>query len=102
MANTTPLAYRIDSDLKTGAESIIYNLGMTPTVAIQMFYKQIMIHNGLPFSVNLQSYQKPIALGSLSADELNAELMKGFESIKHDMKYTPDEVDAIFEKEFGI
>lgn len=96
MANTTPLTYRIDSDLKTGAESIIYNLGMTPTVAIQMFYKQIMIHNGLPFSVKLQSCQTPISLGSLTAEELNTELMKGQESIKHDKKYSPDEVDAIF------
>lgn len=102
MANTTPLAYRIDSDLKTGAESIIYDLGMTPTVAIQMFYKQIIINHGLPFDAKLRSYQPPIALGSLSADELNAELMKGYESIKHEKKYSPDEVDAIFEKEFGI
>ncbi len=102
MANTTPLAYRIDSDLKTGAESIIYDLGMTPTVAIQMFYKQIIINHGLPFDAKLRSYQPPIALGSLSTDELNAELMKGYESIKHEKKYSPDEVDTIFEKEFGI
>lgn len=102
MANTTPLAYRIDSDLKTGAESIIYDLGMTPTVAIQMFYKQIIINHGLPFDAKLHSYQKPIALGTLSQDELNAELMKGYESIQHEKKYSPNEVDALLEKEFGI
>ncbi len=67
-----------------------------------MFYKQIVIHNRLPFNVKLQSYQTPIALGSLTAEELNAELMKGYESIKRDRKYSPDEVDAIFEKEFGV
>ncbi len=102
MANTTPLTYRIDSDLKTGAESIIYNLGMTPTVAIQMFYKQIILNNGLPFSAKLQSYPTPVAIGALSTDEMNAELMKGYESIKHERKYSPDEVDNIFTKEFGI
>ncbi len=102
MSNTTPLSYRIDSDLKNGAESIIYDLGMTPTVAIQMFYKQIIMNHGLPFDAKLKSYPNPIALGALSKDELNVELMKGYESIKNDRKYSPDEVDAILEKEFGI
>ena len=38
MANTTPLTYRVDSDLKIKAESIIEELGMTPTVAIQILF----------------------------------------------------------------
>lgn len=102
MANTTPLTYRIDTDLKTKAESIICDLGMTPTVAIQMFYKQVILNQGLPFTAKLKSYSAPVAMGALSADELNAELMKGFNSIKNDRSYSPDEVDDIFAKEFGI
>lgn len=44
--------------------------------------------------------QKPINLNTLSKDELHKELMKGYESIKHDQKYSPEEVDLILEKEF--
>lgn len=102
MSNTTSLSYRIDSELKNRAEMIIYDLGMTPTIAIQMFYKQIIMNHGLPFDAKLQSYPIPVAMSALSDDELNAELMKGYQSIKHDRKYSPDEIDDILEKEFGI
>lgn len=102
MANTIPLSYRIDSNIKSSAESIIYDLAMAPTVAIQMFYKQIIINHGLPFNAKLQTYEAPKAFGSLSKEELNTELMKGYESIKNDKKYSVEEVGEIFAKEFGI
>lgn len=95
MSNTTSLIYHIDSNLKKDAEAIIYKLGITPSIAIQMFYEQIIIHNGLPFDVKLQSYQKPIELSSLSKEELNAELMKGYESIKNEKTYTPGQLPTV-------
>lgn len=102
MANTTPLTYRIDTNIKAKAESILCDLGMTPTVAIQMFYKQVILNQGLPFHATLKSYHKPVAMGALSPEELNEELMKGYNSIKNEKGYSPDEVDEIFAKEFGI
>ena len=36
----------------------------------------------------------PIAAGSLSLEELSAELQKGLDSIKNDRTYSADEVDA--------
>lgn len=75
---------------------------MTPTVAIQMFYKQVILNQRLPFNAKLKTYRTPVAMGALSTDELIVELMKGYNSIKNERSYSPDEVDDIFAKEFGI
>ena len=101
MANTSVVYARIDKDLKKNAESILGRLGLTPSSAIQMLYSQIVLQNGIPFSVCIPS-NKPTAIGSLSRDELDIELAKGIESIKNGRPLTTDEVDAHLEKEFSI
>ena len=101
MANTSPVYARIDSSLKDNAETILARLGITPTGAIQMLYSQIVLHNGIPFDVRIPS-RTPVAAGALSRAELDAELMKGVESLKAGKGYSADEVDAMLQKEFGI
>ena len=101
MANTSPVYARIDTSLKDNAESILAKLGSTPTGAIQMLYSQIVLHNGIPFDVRIPT-PKPVAAGALSRAELDAELMKGVESLKAGKGYSADEVDVMLQKEFGI
>ena len=48
------------------------------------------------------SVTKPIAISNMTRAELDAELMKGVESIKTNKAYTADEVDAVLAKELGI
>ena len=45
---------------------------------------------------------EPTAIGNMSREELDAELMKGVESLKSGKSYTVDEVDEILAKEFNI
>ena len=101
MANTSPVYARIDTSLKDSAETILTKLGITPSGAIQMLYSQIVLHNGIPFDVRIPS-PKPVAAGALSRAELDAELMKGFESLKADKVISADDVEAALNKEFGI
>ena len=101
MANTSPVYARIDTSLKDSAEAILSKLGITPSGAIQMLYSQIVLHNGIPFDVRIPS-PKPVAADALTRAELDAELMKGVESLKAGKGYSADEVDAILRKEFGI
>ena len=101
MANTSPVYARIDASLKDRAESILMELGTTPSGSIQMFYSQIVLHNGIPFDVRIPS-KKPVAVGALSRAELDSELRKGVESLKAGKGYSADEVDAMLQKEFGI
>lgn len=89
MANTSAVYARIDTNLKDNAESILSQLGISPSSAIQMLYSQIVL-------------KKPLAVGAMTREELDAELQKGVDSIKAGKVYSADEVDAILAKEFGI
>lgn len=101
MANTSVIYARIDTGLKENAENILSQLGISPSSAIQMLYSQIVLTRGLPLNLYLPS-AKPTAIGDMSRAELDAELMKGLDSLKAGKTYTTAEVDAELEKEFGI
>lgn len=101
MANTSAVYARIDTKLKDNAESILAQLGISPSSAIQMLYSQIVIQNGMPFDLKLP-LSSPVAIGSLSREEIDAELIKGIESLKSGKSYTADEIDAELAEEFGI
>ena len=101
MANTSAVYARIDTNLKDNAESILSQLGISPSSAIQMLYSQIVLKKGMPFELKLPS-SKPLAVGAMTREELDAELQKGVDSIKEGKVYSADEVDAVLAKEFGI
>ncbi|MBO4459330.1 MAG: type II toxin-antitoxin system RelB/DinJ family antitoxin [Clostridiales bacterium] len=44
---------RMQSDIKQEAEAILQRLGIPRSVAIEMFYRQIIVNNGIPFPVTL-------------------------------------------------
>ena len=101
MANTSAVYARIDKGLKNDAEGILAQLGISPSSAIQMLYKQIIIHKGMPFDLRLPT-TKPVAIGELSREELDAELAKGIESLKKGAAMTADEVDRRLAEELDI
>ena len=78
MAKTANLYARIEPDLKVKAEDILDELGIPASSAITMFYKQIILHRGLPFDVTLPSPQFA-DIGKLTEQELAAELDKGYD-----------------------
>lgn len=45
--------FRIDSVTKSEAEAVFSKIGVSPTEAIRMFYKQVVIRQGLPFDAVL-------------------------------------------------
>jgi addiction module RelB/DinJ family antitoxin len=101
MANTTAVYARIDTKLKENAEDILSQLGISPSSAIQMLYRQIVLTRGLPLNLHLP-IEKPTMIGNMNRDEIDAELTKGINSLKESKTYTPDEVDSELFKEFGI
>ena len=44
----------------------------------------------------------PVSIGSLSKEQLDLELQKGFDSLNNSKVFTADEVDEMLKKEFGI
>jgi len=70
---------RIEPVLKTKAEKYFNMLGLSTTQAITLFFKQVELHRGLPFEVNIPNAETVTAMKEIengggkkfeSADEL--------------------------------
>ncbi len=51
MSKSAMVRARIEPELKNHAETVFQRLGMNPTQAITMFYKQVELRDGLPFDL---------------------------------------------------
>ena len=92
MAKSANLYVRIEPELKEQAENILAALGIPVSNAITMFYKQIILHNGLPFDVKLP--EPPLSLCSMTKEQLAIELEKGFADIRAGRTIPGDQVFA--------
>lgn len=50
---TSVVHARIEPQTKRKAEGVLHKLGLTPTEAIRIFYRQITLRGGLPFNVEI-------------------------------------------------
>lgn len=50
---TTGLYVRMNPEKKEKAEAILKKLGLNSATAINMYYDQIILHNGIPFRVEI-------------------------------------------------
>lgn len=92
---------RIEPDVKEQAESILSALGIPASNAINMFYKQIILQKGLPFAVKLPE-AKPVAMGVLTKEELNAEIEKGYADMLEGRTEPAEKVFADIRRDFGL
>ena len=62
MAKTEMIRVRVESELKSQAEEVFSELGLSPTEAISLFYAQVTLHRGLPFAVRIPNAETIEAL----------------------------------------
>lgn len=79
MIKTETVRARITPKLKRSAESVFNAIGLNPSQAIVLFYKQVELHQGLPFEVKLPSYKLENA-AKLTDSEYDAKLEPGYRS----------------------
>ncbi len=91
---------RVDPDTKEQAEAILNQLGIPMSNAIGMFLKQIVMQRGIPFEMKLPT-TVPIAMGSLTREQFDAELQKGMDDIAAGRVYSADEVEAELRSLYG-
>ena len=53
MSKNAVIHTRINADLKAGAEQILETIGISASEAIRLFYRQIELHQGIPFDVKI-------------------------------------------------
>ncbi|MBR3314693.1 MAG: type II toxin-antitoxin system RelB/DinJ family antitoxin [Atopobiaceae bacterium] len=101
MPSSAAVYARINPELKERAESILAQLGISPSSAIQMLYSQIVLNRGLPFTPRLPERQI-LSLDTLTREELEQEVMRGIDSVNAGRGISADEVDRILAEELGI
>ena len=79
MVKTEMVRARVTPELKRSAEGIFNTIGLNPSQAIVLFYKQVELHNGLPFEVKAPVY-KLDNFAKASEAEYDAKLERGYQS----------------------
>lgn len=74
---TATVNVRINEEIKLKAEKILEEIGLPRATAIDLFYRQIIINNGIPFS--LKRTPKVIARDSLTDEEFNNMMDVGYQ-----------------------
>jgi DNA-damage-inducible protein J len=69
---------RIEPQIKQKAEGVLRKLGLTPTEAIRIFYRQITLRGGLPFPVEIPN---ELTASTLEKSRRGREIQK-FESLE--------------------
>lgn len=75
-ARTANVIARVEPDIKEKAENILKGMGIPSSVAINMFYRQIITDNGLPFQPS-KNIPAPKALGEMTREEFDARMAEG-------------------------
>lgn len=100
MAKSANLYARIEPELKEQAEAILGALGIPASNAITMFYKQIILQNGLPFAVKLPEH--PLDASRMSPAQLETELEKGYADAKAGRTVPMEHAFSELHKELGV
>ena len=80
----TSMSIRLDSEVKEQAQQVFNNLGMDMTTAINIFLRQAIQYQGLPFDVRLDENRKLLQV--LTDLDQNRNMSPSFESVSDLMK----------------
>lgn len=100
MAKTSSIFARVDPEIKEQAEMVLNKLGIPMSNAVNIFLRQVVMQNGLPFDVKI-SHNKPLAFEDLTTEEFNNKIEKGFNDLRAGRVVSADKVAERITKEYG-
>lgn len=100
MSKTTSIFARVEPEIKEQAEMVLKKLGIPMSNAINIFLRQVILQNGLPFEVKITS-TRPLAIGDLTPEEFNNEIEKGLNDLRAGRVVAADKVAERINREYG-
>ncbi len=100
MGKSVNLYARIEPDIKEQAEPILTALDIPASNAITIFYKQIILQNGLPFEVKLPEH--PLDISRMTAAQLDEGLEKVYADAKAGRNIPMEQAIAAVRQEIGL
>ena len=85
MAKSQMIRARVEPRLQHDAQAVLDELGMTPTEAITLFYKQVTLYRGLPFPVRIPNATTRKALREARSRK-NTESFESIEAWAREMR----------------
>lgn len=64
--NTKQINIRLDDATKKAAERVFSKLGIAPSEAVRLFYRQVALHRGIPFAIRIPNKDTAAALNELN------------------------------------
>ncbi len=90
---TANVNVRIETEIKERAEKILETLGISRATAINMFYRQIILNNGIPFRLNVPGVLP--ARDDLSDAAFDAMMQKGYLEARTG---NSDDIEEVFDE----
>ena len=84
---------RVEPDVKEKAEAILSELGIPTSTAINMFYRQIVLWNGLPFCPAKPPI-RPLSRDEMTDEVFNARMAEGMAQAKANQTAPMEDVFA--------
>ena len=84
MSTPETIQASVDLDLKREAEEVFAELGLSATEAITLFYRQVILHQGLPFDAKVPNAATVKALRQ-SRDGAGLTEYAGIDSLKAEL-----------------
>lgn len=85
MSKSAMIRARTEPELKKEVESIFNKLGLTSTEAINIFYRQVRLRNGIPFEIKIPNRITKKAFSD-SDTKKNLRSFKGVNQLLKDLK----------------
>ena len=79
MQKSATLNLRVDPEVKQSAESVLSQLGLSMSTAVDMFLRQVSLTGGIPFRVALPEAPRPIDVDSMTDRQLFEALSRGLQ-----------------------
>ena len=83
MSKSSTINLRVDEDTKSQARSVFSKLGLTFSQGVMLYLKQVILHKGIPFELNIPN-------------ELTAQTLRKSEAGKD--LHTVSSVDELFKE----
>ena len=92
------VAARVEPDVKAKAEEILSKLGISASNGINMFYRQVILWNGLPFRPSIPA-SNPKSLNEMTKDEFDTKMERALLQAKSGEGIPSDEFFSSLKKE---
>lgn len=77
MQKTATLNLRVDPEVKQSAESVLSQLGLSMSTAVDMFLRQVALTGGIPFRVALPEVPRSVDVSVMTDAQLRDALVRG-------------------------